>query len=147
MDEKPDDIKILMSGYLDGELDPDEEARLKSYLSESEDGRQELDSLRQLVDAASTLHVEPPPEEVWDTFLEEVYNRVERKTGWVVFILGVVIAGAFGIYSYVAVPWATTMVKAGVAIPLVGLIILFVSVWRQRIFVSKTDRYSRDVRR
>jgi anti-sigma factor RsiW len=120
MDEKPDDIKILMSGYLDGELDPDEEGRLKSYLSESEDGRQELDSLRQLVDAASTLHIEPPPEEVWDTFLEEVYNRVERKTGWVVFILGVVIAGAFGIYSYVAVPWATTVVKAGGSDPFSG---------------------------
>jgi O-antigen ligase len=84
---------------------------------------------------------------VWDTFLEEVYNRVERKTGWVVFILGMVIAGVFGIYIFVAVPWATNVVKAGVAIPLVGLIILFVSVWRQRIFVSKTDRYSRDVRR
>jgi anti-sigma factor RsiW len=147
MEEKPEDIKVLMSGYLDGGLGPDEEARLESYLSENEEGRSELESLRQLVDAASTLHVEPPPEAVLDTFLDNVYNRVERKTGWTVLILGAIIAGTFGIYLLAAVPWPSPVVKAGVAVPFVGLIILFVSVWRQRLFVSKTDRYSRDVRR
>lgn len=147
MEEKPDDINILMSGYLDGELDSQEEARLEEYLAENEGGRRELESLRQLVHVASTLHIEPPPEEVWDTFLDNVYNRVERKTGWFVLILGAILAGAFGIYAFLSLLEVPTELKVGIAVPFVGLGILFASVCRQRLFVAKTDRYSRDVRR
>ncbi len=103
--------------------------------------------MAKLVSASDTLRVEAPPEEVWDTFMEGVYNRMERQTGWIVFVCGLAVLTLFGIYQFVVNPWGPALVKLMVAAPVVGLGVLFVSVLRQRLFVAKTDRYSREVQR
>lgn len=103
--------------------------------------------MTELVSASDTLRVETPPEEVWDTFMEGVYNRMERQTGWFVFLIGIAVLALFGAYQFVAYPWGSALAKVMVAAPIVGLGVLFVSVLRQRLFVAKTDRYSREVQR
>ncbi len=103
--------------------------------------------MKTLVAATDELGIEPPPEEVWDTFLEGVYNRAERQTGWFVFIVGAVALAAFGVYLFVVEPWASAALKLLIATPIVGLLIVFISVLRQRLFVAKTDRYSREIKR
>lgn len=103
--------------------------------------------MRRLVGAVSGLRVDSPPDEVWDTFLQGVYNRVERRTGWTIFILGAIALTLFGIYQFVVEPWGSALIKVLIAIPVVGLIIVFVSILRERLFVMKTDRYSREVQR
>lgn len=140
-------IGPLLSAYADDELGPEERTRVEAHVDGCGGCRGELEEIRSLVVAASGLHVAPPPEEVWDTFLDNVYNRIERRTGWTVFLLGLIGLIGFGAYHFVADPWATALQKTLVATPLVGLGIVFVSVWRQRLFVAKTDRYSRDIRR
>lgn len=50
-------------------------------------------------------------------------------------------------YCFALAPWASLGVKVLAALPLGGLLILFGSVLRERLFISKTDRYSRDVKR
>ena len=143
----PEDIQILMSGYLDNQLTDDERLRLNAYLAESPEAQRELNRMQNLLAAASSLAVRQPPDDVWDTFLDNVYNRVERRTGWIVFTFGALILAAFGLYHFVMDPWTSALGKTLVATPAVGLGIVFISVLRQRIFVAKTDRYSRDVKR
>ncbi len=142
-----DEMRTLMTGYLDGELEPDEKARFEHYIEQHPEFKSEFKEMELLVDAASELEAETLPDEVWDTFLEDVYNRLERRTGWTLLILGATLLAFLGVYGFIVIPWATTQVKLLAAIPLAGLFILFGSVLRERLFILKTDKYSRDVKR
>ncbi len=110
--------------------------------------RREVESMKALtLGTAAALCAEAPPAEVWDTYLDSVYNRLERRTGWLVFIAGVVLLSVYGLVLFVAVPWANPLTKLLISVPVIGLFILFVSVLRQRLAVAKTDRYSKEVQR
>ena len=100
-----------------------------------------------LVSAASEMETETLPDDVWDTFLENVYHRLERRTGWTLLILGAASLAGLGIYGFVVAPWASLEMKILAALPLGGLFILFGSVLRERLFMLKTDKYSRNVKR
>jgi hypothetical protein len=76
-----------------------------------------------------------------------VYNRLERRVGWTLTITGAAAALLVALYFLVVIPWAPAAVKLAVELLLVGLAVLFVSVLRQRLFMLKTDRYSRDIKR
>jgi hypothetical protein len=93
------------------------------------------------------MTISQPPDEVWDTFRDSVYNRMERKTGWVFFIIGAIALTSFGVYCFIMEPWTTALRKTLIAVPVMGLLVLFVSVLRQRLFVYRTDRYSQEIKR
>ncbi len=147
MEEKCESYQVLMSGELDGELEPADRQTLQAHLDECAACRDEFEQMRQLVTATSQLCVEPPPEEVWDTFLDGVYNRLERRAGWWVFIVGLVVLGVTGVYLFLTEPWGTAFMKVACAAPVIGLAILFISVLRQRLSDAKTDRYSKEIKR
>ncbi len=142
-----EEMRTLMSGYLDGELEGEDRLRLEIYLAESAEGRRELDEMRRLMAAVSSLHVKGPPDEAWDHFLDNVYNRAERRMGWFLLIAGVVAMAFSCVYYFAVADWANAWQKAVVAAPLAGLFLLFASVLRQRLIALPTDRYSRDVKR
>ena len=145
-DDREDDVRMLISGYLDGELTPDERARVEALVETDPGFREEFERMKRIVTAASELRVDEPPEEVWDTFLDGVYNRVERRSGWVIFLVGVIALTVWGIYWFWVADLGSSLVKVLVAAPVIGLVVLFVSVLRQRLFVARTDRYSREVK-
>ncbi len=147
MDETKAEMRTLMSGYLDGELDPEEQARFLRYVEERPDFKRELQEMETLVSAASEMETETLPDDVWDTFLENVYHRLERRTGWTLLILGAASLAGLGVYGFVVAPWASLEMKILAALPLGGLFILFGSVLRERLFMLKTDKYSRNVKR
>jgi len=142
-----DAIQPLMSGYLDGELTREEIETVERHVAECPSCREEFNKMKRMVDAVAGLRFEAPPDEVWETFLEGVYNRIERRTGWALFIIGLVALSVYGIYLFLTEPWCSALAKMMIATPLAGLAVLFVSVLRERLFVAKTDRYSREVQR
>lgn len=147
MDEVCAKMHELMSGYLDGELDEDDTERIKGHLESCADCRREFNEMTLVVSAAEELSVEVPPDEVWDEFLDNVYNRVERKTGWFLVILGVFIGVTLSIYLLFFSDILATEVRITIELIFVGLALLFSNVMRQRLHHRKTDRYSRDVHR
>ena len=146
MREQTDEHEALISGYLDGELDAAEKAKVERLLEEDDAFRREFQYMKQLVTATSQLGIESPPEEVWDTFLDGVYNRVERQTGWVLLISGVAILALIALYWFVAADWGSPLLKMVLGGAAAGLFILFVSVLRQRLRVARTDRYNKEVK-
>ena len=90
MKEDCTDIQELLSGFLDGELDEAQQSRVDSHLSECPACRDELEKMKLLVAVTSSIRIEDPPEEVWDTFLDNVYNNLERRTGWLIAIAGAI---------------------------------------------------------
>ena len=145
MSEDCQHYQPMMSGYLDGELGAEDRARLEAHLERCASCRPEFEQMKRLVSATASLRFESPPEEVWDAFLEGVYNRAERGVGWLVLLAGVVALAAYGIYQFVVEPWGPALTKVMVAAPFVGLAVLLVSVLRQRLLVAKTDRYSKEI--
>jgi anti-sigma factor RsiW len=139
-------MRAMISGYLDGELDPAERAQFEAYAAAHPDFRKELDEMRGFVQQTD---LRPPAiaEEDWEKFLDNVYNRIERRLGWMLTIVGASALLALALYFVVVLPWAPAPVKIAADVLLAGLGVLFLSVLRERIVARKTDRYSRDVKR
>ena len=80
-----------------------------------------------------------------------VYNRIERGLGWILFSFGAIVLLCYGgfklVEEVVRDPTISWIVRAGVVALVFGLVVLFVSLVRERLTVSKTDRYSREVKR
>jgi anti-sigma factor RsiW len=147
MDNPCDEIRDLMSGYLDNELDQNKTERMEAHLEQCESCRTEFEEMTLLVSASSSLSVELPPDEVWDQFMLNVYNRTERQIGWIAFITGTFALLAWGIFEMIVLDWATPLVKSATGIALIGITILFISILRQRLAIRKSDRYSQHIRR
>lgn len=141
-----DQIEPLLSAYLDDELDSADRAAVDQHLSGCARCANELNELRGVVAAAGELATPSLDDAVWDAFLHNVYNRLERRLGWTLLMLGAVLVAGFLVYEAVVLPWATPLFKVIFALPFAGVGLLFVSVLRQRLHVVRSDRYSRDVR-
>jgi len=146
-DAEIETMRAMISGYLDGELDPGERQRLDAYAAAHPEFRRELDEMRALVHAAADMRPPAVPEEEWERFLDNVYNRLERRLGWMLTMVGASGLLAVALYFVVVLPWAPVPVKVAADLLLAGLGVLFLSVLRQRLSARKTDRYSRDVKR
>ena len=148
MSRTDEEFRVLISGYLDNELSPEVRAELEAHLEECPKCQRELDSMKRLFwGTSAAFAADDLPQETWDEFLDNVYNRLERKTGWVVFVFGVLGLALFGAYVFVMEPWTSAVFKLMVATPVAGLAILFVSVLRQRLENLKTDRYTKEIHR
>ncbi|MFP6581457.1 MAG: zf-HC2 domain-containing protein [Candidatus Hydrogenedentota bacterium] len=145
MSETCDEIRDLMSGYLDDELSDAQTQIMQAHLDGCAVCRQELDEMTQLVAASSELGFELPPEEVWDDFLGQVYARMERRFGWLLIWLGCAGLIGVGLYTMLITQWESSIAKIATEIVLVGLAVVFASVARQRWVIRKTDRYSNDI--
>lgn len=140
-------MRAMISGYLDGELDPGERARVEAYAAAHPEFRREIEEMRGLVETATHLQPPPVPDAEWDKFLDSVYSRMERRIGWILTFVGAAGLLVLALYFVVVIPWAPPLVKLAVEVLVAGLGILFLSVLRQRLVMRKHDRYSRDVKR
>lgn len=139
-----------ISGYLDGELDPEERAAFEEELARSPELRRELEAFRATKEVTDAVQLIEFPDAVWDRYWESTYNRLERQLGWIVLSIGAMIVLGFAGYNVVMSLVHDTetpvIVRLGIGLLCVGGAILFISVLRERIFTRKTDPY-RGVRR
>lgn len=91
-----------------------------------------------------------PPEESRRRYWSVVYNRLERGTGWILTSIGAIILLFYGAWrwlqSLIKDPYLVLVVKIGILTLAGGLIILLISVIRERIFTYKKERYKEVVR-
>ena len=69
-------------------------------------------------------------------------RRTERSVGLFLLLTGIALLYGFGIYQMVSDPDTPLIVKIGIGTAGSGLAILFLSLMRQRIIISKKDKYS-----
>lgn len=147
MNDVCENIQPLLSGYLDAELPHDDRARVEAHLAQCAQCTKELEDLNGLVAAADQMRFAEPPDEVWDAFTENVYNRLGKRTGFLLLAIASTLLLGLALFFIVVAPWAPPLVKFAVEIGLLGLVVLFVIVLRERLHMLKTDRYTRDVKR
>ena len=82
-----------------------------------------------------------PDDEFWDSYWEGVYRRSERGAGFLMLVLGAIAIFGFGVFRAVMSPKFLTYEGISMTIILAGLIVIFVSVARERYHESKNDPY------
>jgi len=143
-------LKELLTAYLDGELDEQGRREVEKHLAEREDLRRELESMKRVKSLTSRMQLVQPEEEVWNMYWNHVYNRLERGAGWILLSVGAIILLSFGAFHFVRDflldPEPRLIIKIGVSAAILGVIILLVSVLRERLFIRKSERYKEIVR-
>ena len=145
-----DRVRELMMRALDGEISEVQHAELEDLIVSDESLRAEWKRLTLVKEKTAALELQQPPDELWEGYMDSVYRRVERGIGWALLSVGAIVLVSYGLWQGIreligdlTVPW---YVKGGVFALLVGVVILVVSVIREKYFVFKDDPY-RDVNR
>lgn len=140
-----EEIKKLIALYHEGELTPDEKRKVKEHIQECGSCRREFKEMKDLEDVMEGMNLKPPPREAWDNYWNSIYNRLERRVGWIFLSVGAIIFLFYGGYkliqNIIQDPGLPLLLKAGILTLLGGIAVLLVSLAREQIFVHKRERY------
>ena len=146
-----DPFQSLITGYLDGELSDEQRTALEVHLADCQGCQRELAEERELKAGLETVTFREPGDDELERFWQGVYNRAERGVGWVLLTIGAIALLSFGAIMLIGKLFADSgiswIVKIGVVAVMAGVVLLFVSILRERLTVRKTDKYSKEVMR
>lgn len=140
-----EEYETLLMAYIDDELGEADRTRFEEHLAQCEHCRSELEELTSLKEVTEDMKFKFPEDKLWATYWSGVYNRVERGIAWISLSIGVIILLVYGVCALIDmivgaenIPWP---VKIGVVFLLAGMVALFVSTIRERVFAMKSDKY------
>jgi len=143
------DARVLLMGFIDGELSADEARRIEDHLAVCPACRGELATYQQLGLAADSLAKEEP---VVNTGLawERIYDRIARGAGWLLLWVGMTLMAGWGLWvlgaEFLVDPEVPVVMRLGVGTFTLGSLLLLINFLRERIYRRKTERYDEVVR-
>ena len=136
---------LLITGYLDGELNPEEQTELLEHLEHCPACEDELRQHRKLKEITVRMRFKEPEERVWELYWSNVYNRVERGVAWILLSLGAVLLLSYATYALLEEAFfdqgLSLVVRIGVVFLVVGFYALMASIIRERLAIRRSDRY------
>ncbi len=142
---KCEEMKPYLMSHLDGEIDPEKKSEVEKHLSECESCRKEYQSFLKLKQETDKMKIADLSDELWKGYWKGIYRRVERGAGWIFLSIGAIMLLLFGAYQFfkelLANPNVSLIAKIGVSTLTFGVIVLLVSIIRERLFLFKTERY------
>lgn len=143
MDER---WKQLLAGYVDNELNPEERREFERELEHNPELKSEVKEFNRLKLVTSQMKYADLPDEVWEAYWQSLYKKIERGTGWVLASVGAMVLLVFGLFEafskLYANPESPLWLKFGLTVGCIGVIILLVSLVRERFFAYKRERYT-----
>ena len=67
--------------------------------------------------------------------------RTSRGAGWLLYVAGFLIVCGYGFYEFMGDDTVPALIKTGIGALVIGSLLLFASVLRERLIVRKTDKY------
>jgi predicted anti-sigma-YlaC factor YlaD len=138
-------IKELISSYHDGELEEEQRKKIEEHLQKCAECRREFEEMGKFEEAMRKMELKKPHKEVWEVYWSSVYNRLERQFGWILFSIGAIIFLFFGGYKAVEGiiqdPTIPVIFKVGILAAMGGIVVLLISLARERLFIRKRERY------
>jgi len=138
-------IKEMLAGYVDGELSEDERMAFELELQRDPELRSELEEFKRLKEVTGMMHYADLPDEVWESYWQSLYRKTERGIGWILLSVGAIFLLCFGLWQaltqFYIDPNVSLFVKIGITAVGAGLIVLLVSLIRERLFAYHRDRY------
>ena len=131
-----------LSGYIDGELTQQDTQRVRLHCESCDECRRSLDELRSMRERIGQSNLSNVSQDVWRETMDDTAVKATRGIGWLLFIAGMLIAAGVGVYEIVTDDHDWTLLeKLIVGGVYGGLLLLFISVLRQRLVERKTDKY------
>ncbi len=138
-------IKELVSSYHDGELDDEQRKKIEKHLEQCGECRREYEEMGRFEEVMKKMQFKKAQKEMWEVYWGAVYNRLERRLGWILLSIGGMILLFFGGYKAVEGiiqdPATPLILKIGILAVLGGVVVLLVSLLREQVFVQKRERY------
>ena len=132
----------LLSGYIDGELTQQDAQRVRLHCDTCEQCRQGLDELRRMRELIGQTSLSNISQTEWRETMSDTTVKATRGLGWLLFTGGLLIAVGVGVYEVITSDHSWTLLeKLIVGGVYGGLLLLFISVLRQRLIERKTDKY------
>jgi len=142
---KCEEAKILLSGLLDGELNIEEKDAITEHLEKCSDCLNEYSRLLKLKEVTNDMKYFDLPDKLWAGYWKGIYNKIERGLGWIFLSIGAIVLLAFGAFEITRDFFLDSkpplLLKIGVTAVILGLIIMLISIIRERIFSRAHDRY------
>lgn len=131
---------------IDDELSQEERLQYQAHVRECAVCSRELDALGRVVKLTGELKLRVSDDAFWKGYWESIARRTERRLGFLFLAGGVVMFLLFLLYRALRSPQLFTYEGISIALILLGLIVLFISVARERYHEHKHDPY-REVER
>ena len=137
-----------LTAWADGELDDAQAAAVAAHVEGCTACREEVARLRRFDLVMGSLRLREAPPEAWEAFWLRLGNRAQRGVGGTLLAAGLALVAGWGLWragaallGIAALPW---WVKGGALAGALGLVVLFASILRERLFARRRTRY-RDV--
>lgn len=139
---KCEDINDKLSGYLDNELTQADQQKIDIHVRNCPMCSKHLDELREVREAVAQSHSGPVLEdEQWDKIMQDLPAKTTAGIGWLFFIAGALALSGLGLWRYFGDDSISIWVRLSAAVLGFGLILLFLSVLRQRLVALPNDKY------
>jgi len=140
--KRDQEIRPLLSAYLDGELTQADRQRVRLYLESSEECRRELEELAKVKQLTAELRFQGPPDELMDELERRLAVRGPRRLGWGLLCAALAVLTIYLVVSYVQhFQWPGNPLEWLAIAALGGILLVFLSVLWQRLLERPYDRY------
>ena len=136
-----DHVGELLSGYIDGELTQQERQRVRLHCDQCTSCRDELEQIRSMRERVGSSRLSELGEDRWRETMEDSTVKTTRGIGWLIFIGGILLAVGVGVLEVINSTSMSPTEKLIIGTVYGGLLLLFISVLRQRLIERKTDKY------
>ena len=132
--------------YLDHEMKADEIAGFEKHLAECDYCRSMMDEMGRLDAFTGRMKIKDPVDSFMEGYWKSIFRRFERKTAWIIILAGAAASVLYFLIMMLREIGKITIGTVSMAVLLTGLIVLLISVIRERIHQKRTDRYKDIVR-
>lgn len=131
--------------YVDGLMSPVQEREFLRRIESDPELQAELAAQKKLKEVTDGMSLAQLPDEIWHGYWKGIYRRIERGAGWFLLSAGLIILLVFGLYhltaDFLLNPEVSLIARLGLGVGGVGVIILLVSIGRERYFARRHERY------
>jgi hypothetical protein len=146
-----EEIQQLMLKVVDGVASPKEGELLANAIRGNEKWESELRAFKKIKEVTENMQFKELPDSYWSGYWKDVYRSTERTLAWILLSIGLMIVVGFAAYmglaEFYSNPEVGLALKVGVSAAIAGLIIMIVSIGRERLFARKHERYEKEVER
>lgn len=127
--------------FLDGEMTSREKNAYEMHVKSCPNCASELKELGRIVDLTREIELREPDEVFWASYWSSIYRRLERNTGFMLIMVGLIAVLLFALFKAVTSPAFLTFKGLSIAALILGLVVVFLSVVRERYHERKSDPY------
>ncbi len=137
-----DHIGELLSGFIDGELTQQDRQRVQLHIEDCSNCSAELEELTTLRDRIGKARLSDIDQDRWRETMDDTTVKTSRGIGWLMVIGGALVALGVAVVEILSSPSTMTLIEKIIVGGIYGgMLLLFISVLRQRLIERKTDKY------